>query len=132
MELSDLNHVLLRRMTIEAPGTYHHSLVVAQLAENAASPIGANPLLARVCALFHDIGKTANAAYFTENQRDSVNPHGSHPAGKGTRYRATVIGPGVTPDVYWEGASPGSYDKSVDLVANDAIAQLGDKLCKAN
>jgi hypothetical protein len=62
----------------------------------------------------------------------SVNPHASHPAGKGTRYRATVIGPGVTPDVYWEGASPGTYDKSRDLVANDAIAQLGDKLCKAN
>ena len=62
----------------------------------------------------------------------SVNPHGSHPTGKGTRYRATVIGPGVTPDVFWEGASPGTYDKSLDLVANDAIAQLGDNLCKAN
>ena len=62
----------------------------------------------------------------------SVNPHGSHPAGKGTRYRATVIGPGVTPDVTWEGASPGPYDKSVDLIANDDIAQLGDTLCRAN
>ena len=62
----------------------------------------------------------------------SVNPHGSRPSGKGTRYRATVIGPGVTPDIYWEGASPGTYDKGVDLIANDEIAQLGDKLCKAN
>lgn len=62
----------------------------------------------------------------------SVNPHGSRPAGKGTRYRATVIGPGVTPDVYWAGASPGPYDRATDLVANDAIAQLGDKLCRAN
>jgi hypothetical protein len=62
----------------------------------------------------------------------SVNPHGSRPAGKGTRYRATSIGPGVTPDVYWEGASPGTYDKSADLLANDEIAQLGDKLCRAN
>ena len=62
----------------------------------------------------------------------SVNPHGSHPAGKGTSYRATVIGPGVTPDVFWEGAAPGAYDKSLDAVANDDIAQLGDKLCKAN
>jgi hypothetical protein len=62
----------------------------------------------------------------------SVNPHGSHPSGKGTRYRATIIGPGVTPDVYWEGASPGTYDRSADLLANDAITQLGDKLCKAN
>jgi hypothetical protein len=62
----------------------------------------------------------------------SVNPHGSHPSGKGTRYRATVIGPGVTPDIYWEGVSPGAYDKSVDAIANDSIAQLGDKLCRAN
>jgi hypothetical protein len=62
----------------------------------------------------------------------SVNPHGSHPSGNGTRYRATIIGPGVTPDVYWEGASPGAYDRSADLVANNAIAQLGDKQCRAN
>jgi hypothetical protein len=61
-----------------------------------------------------------------------VNPHGSHPSGKGTRYRATVIGPGVTPDIYWEGVSPGTYDKSIDAVANGDIAQLGDKQCKAN
>ena len=62
----------------------------------------------------------------------SVNPHGSRPAGKGARYRATIIGPGVTPDVYWEGAAPGAYDHAADLVANDAITQLGDRLCKAN
>ncbi len=75
LELTDYNHPLLRLMQMEAPGTYHHSLVVAQLAENAAAEIGANPLLARVCALFHDIGKTAKPEYFTENQRDGVNPH---------------------------------------------------------
>ena len=75
LELTDYNHPLLRLMQLEAPGTYHHSLVVAQLAENAAAEIGANPLLARVCALFHDIGKTAKPEYFTENQRDGVNPH---------------------------------------------------------
>jgi hypothetical protein len=62
----------------------------------------------------------------------SVNPHGSRPAGKGTRYRATVIGPGVTPDVYWEGAAPGTYDKNIDAAANAVITQLGDKLCRAN
>jgi hypothetical protein len=62
----------------------------------------------------------------------SFNPHGSRPDGKGTKYRATVEGPGVTPDVMWEGASPGTYDRAADLVANDAIAQLGDKQCKAN
>lgn len=75
LELTDYNHPLLRLMQLEAPGTYHHSLVVAQLSENAAAEIGANPLLARVCALFHDIGKTAKPEYFTENQRDGVNPH---------------------------------------------------------
>lgn len=75
LELTDYNHPLLRLMQMEAPGTYHHSLVVAQLAENAANAIDANPLLARVCALFHDIGKTAKPEYFTENQRDAVNPH---------------------------------------------------------
>lgn len=75
LELTDYNHPLLRQQQLDAPGTYHHSLVLAQLAENAANAIGANPLLARVCALFHDIGKTPHAAYFTENQRDNVNPH---------------------------------------------------------
>lgn len=75
LELTDFNHPLLRLMQLEAPGTYHHSLVVAQLAENACNAIGANPLLARVCAIFHDIGKTAKPEYFTENQRESVSPH---------------------------------------------------------
>ncbi|MDR2676297.1 MAG: HDIG domain-containing protein, partial [Opitutaceae bacterium] len=75
LELTDYNHPLLRFMQMEAPGTYHHSLVVAQLSENAAAAIGANPLLARVCALFHDIGKTGKPEYFTENQRDRANPH---------------------------------------------------------
>ncbi len=62
----------------------------------------------------------------------SVNPHGSHPSGKGTQYRATVEGPGVTPDVMWQGASPGPYDKAADLVANDEIAQLADGQCHGN
>jgi hypothetical protein len=62
----------------------------------------------------------------------SFNPHGSHPAGKGTKYRATIEGPGVTPDVMWQGASPGTYDKAADTTANEAIAALGDKQCKAN
>ena len=75
LELTDYNHPLLRRMQMEAPGTYHHSLMVAQLSENACNAIGANPLLARACALFHDIGKVVNPAYFTENQRDRGNPH---------------------------------------------------------
>jgi len=75
IELTDYNHPLLRRMQMEAPGTYHHSLVVAQLAENAADAIGASSLRARVCSLFHDIGKLVKPEYFTENQREGINPH---------------------------------------------------------
>jgi cyclic-di-AMP phosphodiesterase PgpH len=75
LELTDYNHPLLRHMQLEAPGTYHHSLVVAQLSENAANVIGANPLIARVAALFHDVGKTANAQFFGENQRERSSPH---------------------------------------------------------
>ncbi|MGJ8654258.1 MAG: HD family phosphohydrolase [Opitutaceae bacterium] len=75
LELTDFNHPLLRRMQMEAPGTYHHSLMVANLAENAAAEIGASPLLCRVCCFFHDIGKLVKPEYFTENQRDGVNPH---------------------------------------------------------
>ncbi|MGJ8639442.1 MAG: HD family phosphohydrolase [Opitutaceae bacterium] len=75
LELTDFNHPLLRRMQMEAPGTYHHSLMVANLSENAAAEIGANPLLCRVCCFFHDIGKLVKPEYFTENQRDGINPH---------------------------------------------------------
>jgi len=75
LELSDLNHPLLRRMTIEAPGTYHHSLVVANLAESAAEQIGANATLCRVCSYFHDVGKLVKPQYFTENMSFERNPH---------------------------------------------------------
>src|SRR5437763_3420538 len=75
LELSDLNHPLLRRMTIEAPGTYYHSLVVANLAEAAAEKIGANATLCRVCAYFHDVGKLVKPEYFTENMNFERNPH---------------------------------------------------------
>ena len=75
LELTDFNHPLLRRMQMEAPGTYHHSLMVANLSENAAAAIGANPLLCRVCCLFHDVGKLVKPDYFVENQKDGINPH---------------------------------------------------------
>ena len=68
LELSDLNHPLLKKMVLEAPGTYHHSLVVSTLAESACEAIGANALLARVGCYLHDIGKMARADFFTENQ----------------------------------------------------------------
>jgi putative nucleotidyltransferase with HDIG domain len=75
LELTDFNHPLLRRMQIEAPGTYHHSLMVANLSENAAASIGASPLLCRASCFFHDIGKLVKPDYFTENQKDGINPH---------------------------------------------------------
>ncbi|MCL2186223.1 MAG: HDIG domain-containing protein [Treponema sp.] len=70
MELSDLNAPILRKLFTTAPGTYSHSLMVANLAEQACQDIGANPLLARVGAYYHDIGKMENPTYFVENQTD--------------------------------------------------------------
>ena len=75
LELSDTNSKLLKRLANEAPGTFHHSLQVANLAEAAASEIGANTMLVRVGALYHDIGKMNNPTFFIENQATSVNPH---------------------------------------------------------
>ncbi len=95
LELTDYNHPLLLRMQLEAPGTYHHSLVVAQLAENAANAIGANPLIARVCALFHDVGKTANALFFSENQRDRSNPHDQLPPAESARIIKQHVNAGI-------------------------------------
>jgi cyclic-di-AMP phosphodiesterase PgpH len=75
LELSNLNAPILRRLSVEAPGTYHHSLMVATLAETAAEAIGANPLLARVAAYYHDLGKISNPEYFVENQAYGHNRH---------------------------------------------------------
>ncbi len=75
LELSDSSHPLLKRMLTEAPGTYHHSMIVSNLAEAAADAIGANALLVRVGAYFHDIGKISKPQYFTENQIQTGNKH---------------------------------------------------------
>ncbi len=75
LELSNPNHFLLKRLLLEAPGTYHHSLMVGNLAEASAESIGANPLLVRVGAYYHDIGKVKRPEYFVENQRGFENPH---------------------------------------------------------
>jgi len=69
LELSDLNNPLLKRLIMEAPGTYHHSLIVGNLAESASEVIGANSLLARVSSYYHDIGKIEKSEYFSENQK---------------------------------------------------------------
>ena len=75
MELSNPNQPLLRRLLLEAPGTYHHCTIVSNLAEAAAEAVGANPLLARVGGYYHDIGKLKRPSYFTENQMGGVNAH---------------------------------------------------------
>ena len=75
IELSNPNHPLLRKILIEAPGTYHHSVIVGNLAEAACESIGANGLLARVGAYYHDLGKTKRPHFFIENQMKMENPH---------------------------------------------------------
>ncbi|MDY0408474.1 HDIG domain-containing metalloprotein [Paracerasibacillus soli] len=75
MQLSSPNHPLLKKILTEAPGTYHHSVMVANLSETACDAIGANGLLARVGAYYHDIGKTVRPHYFIENQLAIKNPH---------------------------------------------------------
>ncbi|MDX8045950.1 HDIG domain-containing protein [Gracilibacillus sp. S3-1-1] len=75
LSLSSPNHPLLRKLLIEAPGTYHHSIMVANLSEVACEVIGANGLLARVAAYYHDLGKTVRPHYFIENQMGMKNPH---------------------------------------------------------
>lgn len=75
LELANLDQPILKRLMLEAPGTYHHSILVGTMVEAAASEIGANPLLAKVCAYYHDIGKLKNPLYFIENQSSGKNRH---------------------------------------------------------
>ena len=75
LELSNPNNPLLKRLLMEAPGTYHHSVMVANLAEVAAEEVGANPMLVRVGAYYHDVGKIKRPFFFGENQLGGTNPH---------------------------------------------------------
>ena len=75
LELANLDRPIMRRLMIEAPGTYHHSVIVGSLVEAAAMEIGANPLLAKVCGYYHDIGKIKKPLYFIENQTEGKNRH---------------------------------------------------------
>lgn len=75
LELANLERPILRRLMIEAPGTYHHSVIIGSMVEAAAAEIGANPLLAKVCGYYHDIGKVKKPLYFIENQTDGKNRH---------------------------------------------------------
>ena len=75
LELTDMGHPLLQRLAMEAPGTYHHCLLVGAIGQAAANRIGANGLLVHVCANYHDIGKLSKPEFFSENQRGGENPH---------------------------------------------------------
>jgi cyclic-di-AMP phosphodiesterase PgpH len=75
LELASLNHPALKELIVQAPGTYHHSIIVGSLVEAAADAVGANALKAKVMAYYHDLGKGCNAMYFIENQKGSANPH---------------------------------------------------------
>ncbi len=85
MELAQLNRALLRRLQDEAPGTFHHSIIVGNLAERAADLIGADSLLVRVGCYYHDVGKLRQPGYFIENQMAGSNPHDKLPAQKSAR-----------------------------------------------
>jgi putative nucleotidyltransferase with HDIG domain len=75
LELANLNHPALKELIVQAPGTYHHSILMGSLVEAAAQEVGANPLLAKVCAYYHDVGKIRNPLHFAENQRGGENRH---------------------------------------------------------
>lgn len=75
IELGDLSHPLLRKMSVEAPGTFHHSMLVATLSEQAAEAINADPIFTRVACYYHDIGKMKRPNFYVENQRGGINPH---------------------------------------------------------
>ena len=90
LEYADLSHPLLQRLAMEAPGTYHHSLMVASIGRTAAEAIGADGLLVAVCASFHDIGKLSKPEFYTENQLGGRNPHDDlapHPVARQGRRR---------------------------------------------
>lgn len=96
IELSNPNHPLLRKILMEAPGTYHHSVMVANLAEAACEAIGANGLLARVGSYYHDIGKTKRPNFFIENQMHQDNPHDRLPPDKSASIIIAHVTDGVS------------------------------------
>ncbi|MDD4872765.1 MAG: HDIG domain-containing protein [Kiritimatiellae bacterium] len=96
LELSDPAHPLLQRLSVEAPGTYHHSLLVANLAQAAADEIGANSLLARISAYFHDVGKLVKPEFFAENMQLQNNPHDDLPPSMSTLVIISHVKEGVS------------------------------------
>ncbi len=95
MELAQLNQPLLRRLQDEAPGTFHHSIIVGNLAERAADLVGADSLLVRVGCYYHDVGKLRSPGYFIENQMDGTNPHDKIDAKKSARIISRHVSDGL-------------------------------------
>ena len=135
IELSNPNQPLLRRLLLEAPGTYHHAIIVANLAEAAASAIGANGLLARVGAYYHDVGKLKRPVYFKENQMGD-NPHDrtdprvsaailtAHPRdGAAMAQKARIPEPviDIIRQHHGDGVALWFYDKAVKLYGADQV-----------
>ncbi|HOX14390.1 MAG TPA: HDIG domain-containing protein, partial [Spirochaetales bacterium] len=131
MELSDMNAPILKRLLTVAPGTYSHSVTVAHLAESACREIGANALLARVGAYYHDIGKIEQPEYFIENQGGGYNKHDK----MNPRLSATVIRSHVKLGAE-RARSLGLPDEVVEIVAqhhgNGIITWFYDKALKAD
>jgi cyclic-di-AMP phosphodiesterase PgpH len=104
LELANPSQPLLRRLLIETPGTYHHSLMVGNLAERAAEAIGADPLITRVAAYYHDVGKLANPAAFIENQAGGENVHDVLEAGDSAQILKQHVPDGI--DVAYQSRLP--------------------------
>ncbi|HEY4552040.1 MAG TPA: HDIG domain-containing metalloprotein, partial [Bacillaceae bacterium] len=121
IELSNPNHPLLKKILTEAPGTYHHSVMVANLAEAACEAIGANGLLARVGCYYHDIGKTRRPHFFIENQMNIENPHDRLPP---SRSRDIIIAHAV------DGASELRKHKMPKEIVDIAEQHHGTSLLK--
>ena len=111
MELINLNHPLLRKLVLRAPGTYNHSVMVATLAEAAAEAIGANALLAKAGGLFHDVGKIRNPQAFAENQTNGVNVHDKLPPEKSAAVLRSHVDYGVE-----LGRKYGLPEKIIDII----------------
>jgi putative nucleotidyltransferase with HDIG domain len=141
IELSRPDHPLLQRLLREAPGTYHHSLMVANLAEQAAERIGADALLIRVGAYYHDVGKTARPYFFTENQFEGVNPHDHldpHTSAEviidhvtyglelARRYRLPRRVRAFIPEHHGTNRASFLYDKALQLVGDGALIDEND------
>ncbi len=106
LEFADLGHPVLQKLAIEAPGTYHHSLVVANLAQAAADEIGANSLLARIAAYFHDIGKLVKPDFFAENIQHRQNPHDDLPPSMSTLVITSHVKEGLSLAVHYKLPAP--------------------------